>query len=77
MTFPEYFQACQALITKEIDLPFDCPFPQTWIDENNAEFSMFQYATVTPERAVKMHFERIGRVALLMKGRKLKIKPKI
>ena len=75
MTFPEYFQACQSLITKEIDLPFDCPFTDDWLNAHNAEFSMFEYAGLTPEKAVKMHFERIGRVALLMaKRRKSKSK---
>ena len=72
MTFPEYFQEVQTLITKEIDLPFDCLFTDEWLNANNAEFSMFQYYGVTSERAVKMHFERIDRVALLMKGRKSK-----
>lgn len=70
MNFHEYFQACQTLITKEIDLPFDCPFPDEWLNKYNAEFSMFQYYGVTPDRAVKMHFESIDRVDLIMVSRK-------
>ena len=72
MTFPEYFQEVQTLITKEIDLPFDCPFPDGWLNANNAKFSMFQYYGVTPERAVQMHLWNINQRASIMATRKKK-----
>ena len=67
MTFQDYFTECQTLITKEINLPFDCPFSDDWINKYNGEFSMLQYYGLTPEEAVRMHFDDIDRRALIMK----------
>ena len=76
MTFPEYFQECQTLITKEIDLPFDCPFPQTWIDKNTADFQVLYNIGITPEKSVSVHFWDINQRGLIMVTRR-KSKSKI
>ena len=74
MTFQKYFTECQTIITKEINLPFDCPFSDDWLNKYNAEFSMLQYYGLTPEEAVRMHFDDIDRRALIMKKRKTLMK---
>ena len=74
MTFETYFQQCRWLIKKEIDLPFDCPLSDAWLNRYNAEFSMLQYYGLTPQQAVRIHFEDIDRRALIMEKRKTLIK---
>lgn len=74
MTFQEYFTECQTLITKEIDLPFDCPFSDNWLNKYNAEFSMYQYNGLTPAEAVKLHFADIESRSLKEKKRKTLMK---
>ena len=78
MTFSNYFHEVQILITKWTDLPFDCPFPQTWIDEHTEEFEKYHHDGLRPLSSVMVHFMRINDRALLLKKLKVKKdKPKI
>jgi hypothetical protein len=61
MTFQEYFTKCQILITDEIDLPFDQPFTQAWIDKFTPEFEMYYNEGLTPVEAVEVQFSDIER----------------
>ena len=70
MTFQEYFTQCQTLITQEINLPFDCLFSDDWIDKYTNEFETWHYYEITPEEAVKMHFDKIDRIDLMVKKSK-------
>ena len=67
MTFPAHFQQCQTLITKEINLPFDAPFPQEWTYKYSAEFEMLYKDGLTPYKSVKVHFADIDSRALQLK----------
>lgn len=74
MTFQEYFTNCQILITKEIDLPFDKPYSQAWIDKFAPEFEAYHVNNLTPDEAVKVHFADIESKSLKEKKRKTLMK---
>ena len=59
MTFQDYFTHCQLLITEEIDLPFDRPFTQAWLDKFTPEFEMYYDEGLTSIHAVEVHFSDI------------------
>lgn len=67
MPFETYFQQVQATITKEINLPFDAPFTDKWIDKYNDEFERLYNEGLTPEQAVRIHFADIDSKALKLK----------
>lgn len=74
MTFQQYFTECQTLITKEIDLPFDKPYSQPWIDKFTPEFEAYHGNNLTPDEAVKVHFADIESRSLKEKKRKTLMK---
>jgi hypothetical protein len=76
MTFQDYFTECKYLITKEIDLPFDCLFSEEWVDKYTPEFSKYHNDNLNPYEAVKAHFADIERAYLNSKRNKTLIKTK-